>query len=202
MRIRMNRSFASSIFLAAFAAGSLFAQPAGTRNPAAPVPPPAFAGQGSAGLTNVIPADSIRAVYMTVTSSKQGVIGKGKIKLLKYEYQLTSPREVATGLATGKVSAAPINVTKAWDAASAPLLEALETNAVVSVTFDFLAITGDGKQQQAFTVKLTNATVAAINQNVDASAPAGSEDVRFTYQKIEFADAHNSSVGITGAIAR
>jgi len=194
----MKRMFASYIILTALAPASLFAQggnpPAGTRTPgrpvaATPAPPVAALAQGPAGPTTVIRPETIKAVYMTVTGAKQGTtpFGKGKIRLVKYQLQLTSPRDLATGTTTGRLSLAPISITKAWDAASAPLLQAFDTNETLSVTFEFVA-TADVREQAAFTIKLTNASITMFSQSADAVGPGALEDVHFSYQKLDFDD--------------
>jgi type VI secretion system Hcp family effector len=185
----------ASYMLTAWVAGSLFAQtsgslPGGTRVPAANPAPPSQA-QGYAPPAAFANLDSTRtAVYMTVTG--RNVTSKVKIKLLKYEFQLTSPHDVATGLVTGKPSTAAVSITKAWDATSVQLLQAIETNESLSVIFEFMAITAQGKEQTVFTVKLTNALATAIRQSVEAGVPGLSEEVHFTYQKLEFADANKA----------
>ena len=172
----MNHRIVSYIFLSVLA-GSLFAQagnpparPAGTR-PLAPAPasPSATApAQNPASPTAVVRPETIKTVYVTINASKQGVLGKGKIRLLKYDFQ-----------------------------ASAPLLQALETNENLNtVTFEFMSVAADNREQPAFTIKLTNATVSHINQSVDASgpgSPGGLEEVHFTYQKLDFQDLFNRS---------
>ena len=209
----MNCMFASYVILAALAPASLFAQgsnpPAGTRAPgrpvaATPAPPVAALAQGPAGPTTVIRPETIKTVYMTVTG-RQGTtpLGKGKIRLVKYQFQLTSPRDLATGTPTGRLSLAPISITKAWDAASAPLLQAFDTNESLSVTFEFMTTIPDGREQPAFTIKLTNASVTMFSQSADAVGPGALEDVHFSYQKLDFQDNTNRvDVTISAGVVR
>jgi type VI secretion system Hcp family effector len=207
----MNHRIVSYIFLSVLA-GSLFAQagnpparPApGTRPvaPAAASPSAAAPAQNPASPAAVVRPETIKTVYVTINGAKQGVLGKGKIRLLKYDFQLSRARNAATPAGT---SAPAISITKSWDAASAPLLQALEINENLNmVTFEFMAIAADGREQPAFTIKLTNATVIFVNQSVDASGPGspsgpgGLEEVHFTYQKLDFQDLFNRSAAEIG----
>src|SRR5215471_12787567 len=101
----MYRRIVSYILLSVLAA-SLFAQagnpparPApGTRPlaPAAASPSAAAPAQNPASPTAVVRPESIKTVYVTITGAKQGVLGKGRIRLLKYDFQLSRPRNAAT----------------------------------------------------------------------------------------------------------
>jgi type VI secretion system Hcp family effector len=198
----MNHKIVSYSILSVLA-GSLFAQagnpparPApGTRPvaPSAASPSAAAPAQNPASPTAVVRPETIKTVYVTINGAKQGVLGKGKIRLLKYDFQVSRARTAAT--TTGSTSAPAISITKSWDAASAGLLQALETNENLNtVTFEFMAVAADNREQPAFTIKLTNATVSLVNQSVDASGPSspgGLEEVHFTYQKLDFQDLFN-----------
>ncbi len=105
---------------------------------------------------------------------------------------LTSPRDVATGQATGRKQYAPVVVTKEWDAASPQIFTAAATNEVLPlVEFEFTRVGPDGREFVFESVKLTNATIAAAKQHIgfpDAGEPPNPrplEDVSFTFQKIE-----------------
>ena len=198
----MNHRIVGYIFLSVLA-GPLFAQagnPAAARPapatrsvaPAAASPSAAAPAQNPASPAMVIRPETIKTVYVTVTGAKQGVLGKGKIRALKFDFQL-SRRNTATSVPAG-TSGPAISITKGWDAASAALLQALGSNEnLTSVLFEFIAIAADGREQPAFTIKLTNATVAQINQSVDGSATGSLEEVHFTYQRLDFQDLANRS---------
>jgi type VI secretion system Hcp family effector len=192
----MNYRIVTYIFFS-LVAGSLFAQtgspsagarPApGTRSaePAAATP---FAAAPAQAPAAIIRPETIKTVYVTVTGAKQGVLGKGKIKVLKYDFQLTRQRNAATA-GPGTTSGPAISITTGWDGASAGLLQALENNENLNpVTFEFITVGLDGREQPGFTIKLTNATIVQITQSVDGSGPGALEEVHFTYQKLEFQD--------------
>ena len=117
---------------------------------------------------------------------------QGKIEGIKFFYQLSSPRDVATGQATGRRQHSPITFTKEWGAASPQLVQAAVTNEVLrSVTFEFVKTNPNGQEITYETFTLTNATVASLKRYI--ATPAGSEqpdqraleDVTLTFQKIE-----------------
>ncbi len=117
---------------------------------------------------------------------------QGKIEGIKFLYQVGSPRDLATGQATGRRQHSPITFTKEWGAASPQLVQAAVTNEVLrSVTFEFVKTNPTGKEIIYETITLTNATVASIKRYI--ATPTGSEqpdpraleDVSLTFQKIE-----------------
>jgi type VI secretion system Hcp family effector len=157
------------------------------------VPTSAPAAQASAPMSaaakNILPGIAIKKVYVTITGAKQGNIGKMEVS--KFQFQPNSLRDPATGLPTGKTSIAPIICSKQWDAASVHLLDALDTNETLStVLFEFIgADARSGLESAVYSVKLTNATIASIHQNVDTTVVgAPLEEVTFTYKKIDFTD--------------
>jgi len=135
----------------------------------------------------IVTQGGIKLSEETVRGGKQG-----KIEGIKFLYQLSSPRDVATGQATGRRQHSPITFTKEWDAASPQLVQAAVTHEVLrSVTFEFVKTNPNGKEIIYETITLTNATVAAIKRYI--ATPTGSEqpdpraleDVSLTFQKIE-----------------
>src|SRR2546427_897888 len=125
----------------------------------------------------------------TVRGGKQG-----KIEGIKFFYQLSSPRDLATGQAAGKRQHSPITFTKEWGAASPQLFQAAVTNEVLrSVTFEFVKANPNGNGQEIIyeTITLTNARVGSLKRYI--ATPTGSEqpdpraleDVSLTFQKIE-----------------
>lgn len=144
--------------------------------------------------------------YTSITGTKQGKFKgesprdkwKDKFSGLSYRHQIQSPRDVATGQASGKRQHGPITVTKEWGASTPQIFQALVTNEVLtSVLFEFIHTTPDGSEEVYQTVKLTNATVSAVQYLTGTGESAESaktnaaydthelEQVSFTYQKIE-----------------
>ena len=101
---------------------------------------------------------------------------------------VSAPRDVATGLASGKIQYGPVTVTKAWGAASPQIALALSTNEVLKkVALSFWGIGADGVERIQNTITLTNANVSSIVRHLDASGNLV-EDVSFTFQRIDLVD--------------
>jgi type VI secretion system secreted protein Hcp len=116
---------------------------------------------------------------------------------------LTSPRDAATGMATGKRQYAPIVITKEWDAASPQIFQAAATNEVLpQVELEFLRTGPQGIESVFETVTLTNATISAVKQYIgfpDAGEPPNPhplENVSFTFQKIEITNAEGKTMAV------
>ena len=117
------------------------------------------------------------------------------IPVLSFSYELTSPRDAATGQASGKRQHKPVHIIKEWGAASPQLLSALASNEVLdSVSFEFEKVAADGVESVYYTVTLTNASVADVRQftpDLYQDQPPNDkeyrelEEVQFTFQKIE-----------------
>ncbi|TAE50325.1 MAG: type VI secretion system tube protein Hcp [Bacteroidetes bacterium] len=134
--------------------------------------------------------------YVKIKSAKQGditgdVIEKGKegqIKALTYSHEILSPRDAASGLASGKRQHKPFVITKELDKASTKLATALVNNEnLTEVTLYYYRVSraagATGMMPLFFTVKLTNASVVSIKTSVNA-AGTPVEEIQFTYQKI------------------
>ena len=123
--------------------------------------------------------------------------GNKWIPILAFGYAVQSPRDLATGQATGKRQHKPVVVTKAWGAATPQLFQALTTNEILdSVDIEFFKVNPNGEEYLYHTVKLTNASIVEIKQytreyelesagHPEGVDPVELEDVSFTFQKIE-----------------
>lgn len=150
--------------------------------------------------------------YLRITGKKQGVF-KGEsprttdngqwLEVLAFSMDLESPRDLATGQATGRRQYKPITFVKAWGAASPQILTACATNEVLTqVIFQFIKTNPDGEQYVFQTVSLTNAAICEVfrfmgdpesNQTPQSHHSAASdtlelERVKFTFQKIDVED--------------
>jgi type VI secretion system secreted protein Hcp len=146
--------------------------------------------------------------YITIEGSKQGLFKssfdgrnekgapaarKHRIAGIKYLSETTSPRDAATGLASGKRIHKPITITKQWDAASPQLFQALvENETLKSVLFEFVKTNPNGTEEIYHTVTLKNAAVSNIRSYLDLTDTSGDpydahelEDVSFVFEKIE-----------------
>lgn len=126
---------------------------------------------------------------MTIEGTKQGVFPGGKggaIAGLRFGYGVKSPRDAASGQATGKRQHGPVVITKVVGTASPQIFQALTSNEVLKVVAIFLP----GGEGGGYTVKLRNAAVSEIKQYTDAGNGQAVvlEDVSFTFQRIEVED--------------
>jgi type VI secretion system secreted protein Hcp len=120
---------------------------------------------------------------------------KGKIAGLEFFFEVTSPRDAASGQATGRRQYKPITFVKDWGAASPQLFTALITNeTLTNVLFEFVQASAEGKEEVVETIKLTGATVSAFRQyigdvgNFALDPTPGSrrlENVTFSFRTIE-----------------
>ena len=152
-------------------------------------------------------------IRITVTGTKQGAfkgdvnsrLGAGGISVLRYEYSVTSPRNVTTGQASGKNQHSPVTITKAWGPSSVQFYQALATNEVLrTVVIEFFKPDAQGRLTAFQTIRLTNASVAKIFQYVGVSPSAGVapqdaelEDISFTFQKIDIENNEAGKVAVS-----
>src|SRR5262249_51193599 len=109
-----------------------------------------------------------------------------------------SPRDMVSGLATGKRQHEPLTLTRLVGESSAQLFAALAANDTIkSMTIDILRTDARGLEVLAYSIRLTNATVVTITQHFDYADSSASakhvtsgksglyEDVSFVFQRIE-----------------
>lgn len=149
-------------------------------------------------------------MYVTVEGMRQGTFKgesnveklKNKIELTGYEMEVSSPRDAATGMASGRRVRQPITIHKLYGAASIQFYQALTTNEQLkSVTIEMYKTSPDGTEKLDYSIKLTNASISSFKQSFGTASvlPAGSpkgliDEIRFSYQSIELS---NPSVGVT-----
>jgi type VI secretion system secreted protein Hcp len=131
--------------------------------------------QGPAGASASDP-DAAAGTLM-VTGSKQGAFSNSPLILFGLSHEIVSPRDPASGLASGKRQHKPFVITKQLDKSSPLLLKALVSNeTLTSVLIGLLKPNGD----PLATIKLTNAQLS------DYRANGLTEHWSFVYQKIEW----------------
>jgi type VI secretion system secreted protein Hcp len=139
--------------------------------------------------------------YLVLKGQKQGAIKggvtqkgrEGHIAVFAIDHGITSPRDTASGQASGKRMHKPLTVTKEIDISTPLLYNALVQNEnITELSLFFWAPSSTGVEKQYFTIKLTNASIASINTEMlnnkdsdNAKYPV-MEQVSFTYQKIEW----------------
>jgi type VI secretion system secreted protein Hcp len=140
----------------------------------------------------------VTAIFVAVKGKTQGFFkgeggaaGKQQFAALALDYEVKSPRDSATGQASGKRQHLPLSVVKEWGAATPQLFQALVTNEVLeTVDIDCYGHSAEGKEAIAHRVKLSNAHVVSIQQagGTKAASHPGLrelETVAFAFEKIE-----------------
>jgi type VI secretion system secreted protein Hcp len=149
--------------------------------------------------------------YMSLKGQKQGDIKggvtqkghEGKIMVTAVSHDIFSPRDPQSGLPTGKRQHKPFTITKDLDKSTPLLYNVLVSNEnVQTLTLEYWHPSATGQEKMIFTVKLTNANIAAINHRVlQVKDPALAkfepmEEIAFTYQKIEWTWADGGISGL------
>ncbi len=149
--------------------------------------------------------------YVTVEGTRTGLFSEestveahqGKLVGIGFHYSLESPRDPASGMATGRRIHHPVTFVKEWGAATPEFFNALCTNEVLtSVLFEFVGAHPETGEEYAFhKIRLTNATVSAIEQFIGPdpgvehrSGPL--ERISLTFQKIEVDNVHGRTTAV------
>ncbi len=156
------------------------------------------------GLTGGGLESSSRAatVFLKIKGQKQGEIKggctikghEGRIQILGYAQDLESPRDVATGLPTGRRIHKPIGVAFKLDKSVPLLYNVLINNENIQEwLLEYYAQSHKGSQTTGagqgtvltYTVKLTNANLSSLRQITHESGMQ-IYIAEFTYQKVEW----------------
>ncbi len=142
--------------------------------------------------------------YLKLKGQKQGeikgsVTQKGrenKIMVIAVSHEVSSPRDAASGLATGKRQHKPIVITKELDKSTPLLYDALVKNEMITEwELQFWSANrggsaAAGKETQHYTVKLEGVSIVDIRfvmlNNMDPNLVKFSEyeEIAFSYKKI------------------
>lgn len=137
--------------------------------------------------------------YVEIVGTTQGdILGsctlpgrEGNIVAYSFGHNITSPRDAASGLPTGKRQHSPLKILKEIDKSSPLLYNALVNNEnLVRVKLRFYRINQAGQEEHYFTIELVNASIASITPSFPASFLSQNESYRhmetvaFTYQRI------------------
>jgi type VI secretion system secreted protein Hcp len=149
------------------------------------------------------PALGAYTVCVSITGAQQGPFKGDAITkscsgttAYTFEYAVSSPRDAATGMATGRRVHGPVKITKEWGPSSLALFQALAQGELLPVvSFDFFAsdrLTGLVALEHSIVVR--NAFVASIDYSSDGSKGTAAnsvpalETVQFVFQQIELID--------------
>jgi type VI secretion system secreted protein Hcp len=145
-----------------------------------------------------LPASAAVNAYIKIDGVKQGPFkGEGTrkgstqwIPIIAIAHAVASPRDVATGQASGKRQHKPIKITKETDASSLQLARAAASREVLrEVVIEFVHTDPQEKEEVYQTVTLTNALITSIQKRGSGHAGGShtleQEEIEITFQKIE-----------------
>jgi type VI secretion system secreted protein Hcp len=155
--------------------------PIGSTGPAGPAGPAGQNGQNGQDGRDAANPDAVAAT-LTVTSQRSGKIADA-VEVSAVSHEIISPRDAASGLATGKRVHKPFVLTTQWGTSTPLLIAALVANE--NLTSVLVGLLRNGTQFA--TVKLTNANLSDYAQHGDTAT------FSFTYQKIEWTSAGGTS---------
>jgi type VI secretion system secreted protein Hcp len=171
--------------------------------PAVPAAAPAVAPVLEEVRAEKVSSDPFRvsAILVSVKGTVQGQFKaetgrkayKEHFDALAVDYQVAVPVDAGSGHSAGRHQHHPFCVTKEWGAATPQLFQALVKNEVLqSVEIDCLDVDKGGAEAVVHKVKLTNATVASIQQlagtairDADGRQHPPRETVAFAFEKLE-----------------
>jgi type VI secretion system secreted protein Hcp len=151
-------------------------------------------------LVTAVSASAAPEFYVSVIGSLQGPFkgelqGKGamdgKFAGVSFDYGAISPRDAATGLASGKRQHKPVRIQKVWGPASVQFYAAMVKNELLTVTMDFLTPSMTGEMVLDHTVKLTGATLSSFSSRSELGqypVPPVTDTIELVFQKIELID--------------
>ncbi len=138
--------------------------------------------------------------YVTVEGTKQGKLKGESLRAghpdaltgISFHYAVSSPRDVATGQASGRRQHQPVVFVKEWGAASPQLFQAMVTNEILkSVLFEFVKPDEQGQELVYYRITLTNASISQIEQYLNGDPepptvdPRSLEKISLSFQRIE-----------------
>lgn len=109
------------------------------------------------------------------------------LNALKFSYGATSPTDLSTGLATGKLQYKPFVMTKEPGTSSPQFFSALVNNEMLKVIIQLLRVNTKGEPAVQRIITLTDARISDFQQYA-GDDDRWLEDVAFVFQKMEIVD--------------
>jgi type VI secretion system secreted protein Hcp len=147
----------------------------------------------TAALVPASAADAATSVFLELKGAKMGDIKggaskkgrEGALEVIAVSHEIVSPRDAASGMATGRRQHKPIVLTVRVDQSLPLLYAALTSNESLTATIPFI-VRDDGKDAVEWQIKLTNARISGIKLSATGADASDVVDVSFVYQKIEW----------------
>src|SRR5258706_3737466 len=124
-------------------------------------------------------------IFVTIKGQRQGILKgdsfekghAGEIIATTYDHDIKSPRDPASGLATGKRQHSPITFRMNQGRHTVQLMQALVTGEILtSVVFEFLAPDATGVNKPFRKVTLTNAALSDIHDRAGVAKATWTTD--------------------------
>lgn len=121
---------------------------------------------------------------------------EGQIQVVDVHHAVVSPRDVASGLPTGKRQHKPLELTIPLDRSAPLFYNMVATNETITDLQlhtwvpTIRTATGIGSEVLAYSIRLTNATIASVEEIVKTDAAGANPKtllkISLTYQRIEW----------------
>lgn len=143
-----------------------------------------------------LPVLAAENYYVKITGARQGafkgdVVREGSpwIRVISVQ-NVESPRDVATGQASGKRQWKSVVIRKNIDGSSQQLLRSVESKEPLKqVVIQFVRTANTGKEEAYQTITLVDAQISNFKKVAGpGSKREEEEEITFTYQKIEITD--------------
>jgi type VI secretion system secreted protein Hcp len=108
-------------------------------------------------------------------------IGAGPVPIVGFATGVVSPRDPATGLATGKRQHKPVVVRRAIDGLDATVL----TKAAQNATLGTITIEVQRPEGSVHTYTYTNTRAVAVEDAGAAGAGVSTQELQFVYEKVD-----------------
>lgn len=141
--------------------------------------------EASAALNSYLKASKSKGgLDLTGSVTRKGF--EGALPVLSFSHEITSPRDPASGQATGKRTHSPFRIRMSYDQSLPKLYSAMFADDVLpELVLSVFDPNDKAAKAPAFTVSLTNAVITEIRV-INPTDGAQAVEVGFTYQKIEW----------------
>jgi type VI secretion system secreted protein Hcp len=103
---------------------------------------------------------------------------EGAIEVLAFHHEVVTPRDTATGQASGRRQHQPIRIVKEVDRATPLIAKALYEGAVLIVTVEFYRTRADGTEERYYTYELKEviiSNISVLGYNPEEVQPAATQ---------------------------
>ncbi|KAH8796283.1 hypothetical protein BGZ57DRAFT_998045 [Hyaloscypha finlandica] len=128
--------------------------------------------------------------YLSLKGKKQGQLYHNNatsltnvVQILGFNFSASAPRDIASGLPTGKSTFTPVSLYKEMDTSSPLLMQALTTNEIFQATITAVDPATNGNLATTFAWKLTNGGLTSVSYGAGSTQMV--ESIAMVFQKLE-----------------